>query len=270
MRLGLFQACWHCLTESSVEDKLGCVQKLVSAWQLGQVYLDHETAVRVLDKAGLPPNLELVHPVKVKRRRLGTDQGRIALLHAVAHIEFSAINLALDAVYRFRHMPDDYYGDWLRVAAEECYHFGLVRYQLQAMGSDYGQLPAHHGLWDVAVYSADDVMWRMALVPRVLEARGLDVTPSMIERVERSGDQLFSEILGVILRDEVRHVRTGTEWFRYCCRQRKLDSTQTFDKILKKYMRDLNAHVKGPFHVEARLQAGFTQSEIDNLVYVDG
>ena len=269
MRQDLFQACWACLIESSIEAKLGRVQQLVSAWQLGELRIDHDAEVRSLEKAGLPDNLELVHPAKVKRRRLGTEQGRIALLHAVAHIEFSAINLALDAVYRFRHMPDDYYDDWLRVAAEECYHFRLVRHQLHAMGSDYGRLPAHHGLWDVAVYSAADVMWRMALVPRVLEARGLDVTPSMIEKVEQSGDLVFSEILGIILRDEVRHVRTGTQWFRYCCKQRKLDATHAFDTILKKYMRDLNAHIKGPFHIEARLQAGFTQSEIDNLLHAD-
>ncbi len=269
MKPDLFQACWRCLVNDSIEGKLKCVQQLVSARQLGQLVVNHDTEVLPLEKAGLPANIELVHPARVKRRRLGTQQGRVALLHAIAHIEFSAINLALDAVYRFRRMPEDYYDDWLRVAAEECYHFRLVRLQLQSMGSDYGQLPAHHGLWDVAVYSAADVMMRMALVPRVLDARGLDVTPSMIERVNRTGDYLFGEILGIILRDEVRHVRTGSQWFRYCCEQRKLDAVVTFDTILKQYMQDLNAHINGPLHVEARLQAGFTQTEIDNSSHAD-
>jgi len=265
MRAELFQNAWGCLIEASVEKKLVCVQGLVSAWHLSQIAIDHDAHCRSLSRAGLPQRLQLVHPAKVARRRLGTKEGRIALLHAVAHIEFSAINLALDAVYRFRNMPIAYYGDWLRVAAEECYHFNMVRQQLRLMGSDYGDLPAHHGLWDVAEYSDSDVLNRMALVPRVLEARGLDVTPAMIERVTDAGDTQFADILRIILRDEIRHVRTGSEWFKYICHERNLDSTSTFDTILQKYMKDLNAHINGPFHTAARLQAGFTQTEINNL-----
>jgi len=265
MKPELFSRSWDCLLENSVAGKLACVQSLVESWHLHKVAIDHESPCHHLARAGLPENLQLVHPVKVARRRIGTKEGRIALLHAVAHIEFSAINLALDAIYRFRHMPAAYYADWLRVAAEECYHFSLIRHQLRNMGSDYGALTAHNGLWDVAVYSASDVLKRMALVPRVLEARGLDVTPGMIQRVTDVGDMRFADILGIILRDEIRHVRTGSEWFKTICNQRGLDSTTTFDKILREYRTDLNAHINGPFHIAARLQAGFTQTEIDNL-----
>lgn len=265
MKYDLYRSCWDCLTETSIQGKLAAVQHLVSAWYQGRVEIDAKVKCQPLARAGLPDRLQLVHPSKVARRRLGSEAGRIALLHAVAHIEFSAINLALDAVYRFRDMPFNYYQDWLQVAAEECYHFSLIRLQLLTMGSDYGALPAHEGLWDVAVYSASDVMNRMALVPRVLEARGLDVTPGMIERVTEAGDKQFADILKIILRDEIRHVRTGSQWFRYECEQRGLDSTDTFDKILRQYKEDLNAHIRGPFHIEARLQAGFNQTEINNL-----
>ena len=133
------------------------------------------------------------------------------------------------------------------------------------MGASYGALAAHNGLWEVAVYTAGDVLTRMALVPRVLEARGLDVTPGMIRRVDDVGDHRFADILRVIFRDEVRHVRTGSEWFRYVCRARGLDSDMTFDRILRKYMADLNATVSGPFQTDARIKAGFSRTEMDNL-----
>ena len=267
MKPELFSRSWDCLVDTSVAGKIAATQSLVMSWHQGKIVIDHDSPCKQLVKPGMPEALRLVHPSQVARRRLGSKEGRIALLHAVAHIEFSAINLALDAVYRFRYMPEDYYTDWLRVAAEECYHFSLIQNQLRLMGSDYGDLSAHQGLWDVAVYSASDVLKRMALVPRVLEARGLDVTPGMIERVTEIGDTKFADILRIILRDEIRHVRTGSQWFRYICDQRGLDSTITFDKILDEYKSDLNAHINGPFHVAARLQAGFTQTEINRLQY---
>lgn len=267
MKKELFSACLDCLLETSIEEKVSAVQQLVADWHSGNIELDHERSVRPVSQPGLPVNLELVHPSQVPRRRLGNVKGRIALLHAVAHIEFSAINLALDAVYRFRGMPSLYYEEWLRVAAEECYHFSLIRRQLLKMGADYGQLPAHNGLWDVAVYSANDSLLRMALVPRVLEARGLDVTPGMIDRVEEVNDYEFSDILKIILRDEIRHVRTGSYWFKIICDQRGLDSADTFDKILRLYMKEQNAHISGPFHIAARKQAGFTQTELNNLTH---
>ena len=263
----LFERTWRCLITTDIADKLVCVQQLVASWHMGKLQLGHASPCRELEQAGLPAALQLVHPTKVPRRRLGSREGRIALLHAVAHIEFSAINLALDAVYRFRNMPAQYYADWLRVAAEECYHFALVRQQLLRLDSDYGHLPAHSGLWEVARYSAEDVLIRMALVPRVLEARGLDVTPDMIRRVTEVGDSAFADILRIIFRDEIRHVRTGSLWFNYICTGRKLAPESTFENILQQYKSDLNAHINGPFEIEARLQAGFTPVELDRLRY---
>ncbi|MEJ2654165.1 MAG: ferritin-like domain-containing protein [Acidihalobacter sp.] len=147
------------------------------------------------------------------RRGLGTREGRAALVHAVAHIEFNAINLALDAVYRFRSLPRAYYDDWLRVADEEARHFMLLADRLTDFGMRYGDLPAHNGLWEMAVKTADDWLLRMALVPRVLEARGLDVTPGMIERLRQAGDMETVAALEVILREEVGHVAIGSRWF---------------------------------------------------------
>lgn len=265
VRPELFQLCWGCLLQQEIEKKLDCVQQLVSLWHRGVVRVEHDAACSDLKAAGLPAGLDLVHPSQVARRRLGTPAGRVALLHAVAHIEFSAINLALDAVYRFRNMPFEYYSDWLTVAAEECYHFTLVRHQLKKMDSDYGQLVAHNGLWEVARYSASDVLQRMALVPRVLEARGLDVTPSMIKRVDAVGDRQFADILKIIHRDEIRHVRAGSKWFHYCCTKRSLEPDATFDTILGQYKSDMNAAISGPFHRSARLNAGFSEAELEKL-----
>lgn len=261
----LFQSCWNCLVTRSADDKLTAVQQLANRWFMKQLMVNHDAPVELLPQAGIPDDVQLVHPSRVPRRRLGSTEGRIALLHAVAHIEFSAINLALDAVYRFRNMPVQFYNDWIRVAAEECYHFRLISGLLGQMGLSYGTLPAHNGLWEVAVYSHEDVLVRMALVPRVLEARGLDVTPGMIRRVRATGDMQFADILSIIFRDEIRHVRTGSEWFRYVCSTRNLDSEDTFDTILRKYVNDLNANISGPFQEQARLNAGFTPKELTLL-----
>ncbi|XP_014680055.1 PREDICTED: uncharacterized protein HI_0077-like, partial [Priapulus caudatus] len=134
------------------------------------------------------------------------------LIHAVTHIEFNAINLALDALYRFQHMPRDFYIDWLQVAAEEAHHFSLLRQRLEKMGYHYGDMPAHNGLWEMTVATDHDVLTRMALVPRVLEARGLDVTPGMMERLKKVDDQETVDILTLILRDEIGHVAIGSRW----------------------------------------------------------
>ena len=186
----------------------------------------------------------------------------MALVHAVAHIEFNAINLALDAVYRFRGMPGEYYADWLSVAADEARHFELLRNRLEDLGARYGDLPAHNGLWEMAEKTADSCLVRMALVPRVLEARGLDVTPGMIERLESAGDSETAAVLRVILREEVRHVAIGTRWFRYCCAQDNLNPAQTFLHLLEAR---LGASVRGPFNVQARSEAGFSSEEMKAL-----
>jgi len=212
---------------------------------------------------GRPVKPELVHPSQVARRKLTTEAGRIALIHAVCHIEFNAINLALDAVYRFRDMPQSYYEDWLRVACEESKHFSLLSDRLQGLSASYGDLPAHNGLWEMAIKTQHSVIERMALVPRVLEARGLDVTPGMIERLQSVGDEDTVEILKIILSEEVGHVEIGTRWFHYGCQQAGYEPEATFIALLDKYA---VASAKGPLHVDARRRAGFTRAEMKALL----
>ena len=166
-----------------------------------------------------PSRPQLVSPKELTRRGLGTKEGHAALIHSLCHIEFNAINLALDAVYRFRGMPESYYGDWWKVAKEEAYHFDLLRKHLSSLGYTYGDFVAHNGLWQAALDTAHDPLVRMALVPRVLEARGLDVTPGIMKRLQEMGDQRAVEILKIIHRDEIGHVAIGSRWFKFLCQQ---------------------------------------------------
>ena len=212
--------------------------------------------------AGRPARPGLVSPASLPRRGLGSSQGRIALLHAVAHIEFNAINLALDAALRFAEMPSDFYRDWLSVAFDEARHFRLLEKRLRELGASYGDLPAHNGLWEMAEKTAHDPLVRMALVPRVLEARGLDVTPGMIEKLRNVGDHASVACLEIILEEEVRHVAIGSRWFRHLCEQRGLESERTFHSLLEEYFA---GGLRGPFNHSARLEAGFTQSELEEL-----
>jgi len=211
---------------------------------------------------GRPQRPQLVHPASVPRRRLGSVAGRIALLHAIAHIEFNAINLALDAALRFAGMPPQYYLDWLSVAADEARHFALLQQRLQDLDADYGELPAHDGLWQMAIKTADDVLARMALVPRVLEARGLDVTPGMIDKLRATGDDASVAVLQVILEEEVRHVEIGTRWFRHCCARRGLDADATFTALLDQLHPD---GIKPPLNDTARRRADFSEAELHML-----
>ena len=208
--------------------------------------------------AGRPERPLLVAPRDVPHRGLGTPAGRAALIHAVAHIEFNAINLALDACCRFAGLPQDYYADWLEVAQDEARHFILLRTRLRELHHDYGDLPAHNGLWEAAEKTAHDPLARMALVPRVLEARGLDVTPGMIRRLREMRDNATADILEVILREEVDHVRKGTRWFRHLCQQRGLDPLHTFQQLLNLH----GAQLRPPFNREARSAAGFVEAEL--------
>jgi len=260
--LAIFENTARCLAIRSPDEKCAAVSDLWMAVQLGNFEFDPNTPVTPIGVAGHPSKPELVAPAKLKRRRLGSEQGRAALVHAVTHIEFNAINLALDAAYRFRDMPPQFYHDWISVAAEEARHFQLLSNRLQSMGFHYGDFPAHNGLWEMAQRTADDCMKRMALVPRVLEARGLDVTPGMIERLTLAGDHETVRILEIILEEEVRHVEIGSHWFRICCDQRGLEPESTFLRLLKEYF---TGTVRGPFNIPARMKAGFTQREMDAI-----
>jgi len=223
---------------------------------------DFGSPVDPMGNPGRPPRPELVDASRVPRRRLGSEAGRAALVHAIAHIEFNAINLALDAAYRFRSMPPEFYRDWVSVAVDEANHFKLLEGRLRQLDSFYGAFPAHNGLWEMAEKTADSCLVRMALVPRVLEARGLDVTPWMIQRLAAMGDRETIDILEVILSEEVRHVAIGTRWYRYCCALDKRDPLATFLELLKQ---NYPGSLRGPFNLEARFAAGFTPEEMTAL-----
>jgi len=210
-------------------------------------------------RPGRPALPRLVHPRDVPNRGAGTPAGRVALLHAIAHIEFNAIDLALDAVWRFAGMPADWYLDWASVASEEAKHFSLLADELGRRGHRYGDFDAHDGLWEMAMKTRDDPLPRMALVPRLMEARGLDVTPIIRRKLEQAGDMLACAILDVILRDEVGHVAIGNHWYALLCRREGLEPEAAWDALASRYGASAP---KAPFNVEARLQAGFTQAEL--------
>jgi len=265
--MNLYEASYQCLMENDLRKKRDLTTNLYAKWKAGHAIKTEKNhngkAVVSIEIPGRPDKPELVPVNQLKRRKLTSEEGRATLIHAIAHIEFNAINLALDAVYRFRDMPDDFYTDWLKVASEEAYHFSLLEERLQQMGYEYGDMPAHNGLWESCVKTDHDVMIRMALVPRVLEARGLDVTPGMIKKLESVGDQQTVDILKIILRDEIGHVRIGSHWFHYCCELRGVEPESTFLSLIEEYM---EGSLRGPFHNEARLQAGFSQAELDMLI----
>ncbi|CAB3789704.1 hypothetical protein LMG28688_02957 [Paraburkholderia caffeinitolerans] len=241
--------------------------EVLDAASRGAAYWDAaRTLVAPADLPGRPARPELVEPRSLQRRSMSTPQGRVVLLHALAHIEFNAINLALDAVWRFANLPDAFYADWLRVAAEEAYHFSLLRQRLADYGHVYGDFPAHNGLWEMCERTSGDVLARMALVPRVLEARGLDASPPIRARLKQAGDDESAAILDIILRDEVGHVRIGNHWFRYLCDARGLDPHAAWLTLAAQY----NApRMRGPFNFEARRSAGFDQAELDTLAAQD-
>lgn len=227
-------------------------------------HLQPPSAEQLLRIPGRPGRPALVNPREVPNRGLGTAEGRAALIHAVAHIEFNAINLALDAALRFRDLPAAYYADWISVAQDEARHFSMLSARLAEMGLAYGDCTAHNGLWEAAEKTAHDALARMALVPRVLEARGLDVTPNMIRRLHEVGDAASAAILTVILDEEVRHVAIGTRWFRFLCAQRSLDPVATFRALIAGH----RVRLQPPFNWDARSRAGFEAAELEDAVLI--
>lgn len=262
MNTTLLQRTQQCLDCSDPAQKVALTHQLYADWQAGKVVLDRAEQPRAIGEVGRPEKPRLVAPRKVPRRSMNTEEGRVILCHALAHIEFNAINLALDAAYRFTEMPASFYGDWLRVADEEAMHFSLLQNYLQTRSSYYGAYDAHNGLWEMAQVTAHDVMIRMALVPRVLEARGLDVTPGIMHKLQQAGDQEFIEHLTIIQRDEVGHVAIGSHWFKHLCEQRHLNYRETFKQLIQDYMKGT---LRGPFDEVARMQAGFSAEEIADL-----
>lgn len=249
-----------CLEASAPAEKIALVNQAAAALQSGALRIGDDGSVPEGIRApGRPALPQLVHPRELPQRGLGSEEGRAALLHAVTHIEFNAINLALDAVYRFRGMPAQFYLDWMSVAVDEARHFSLLAQRLEELGSAYGAFQAHNGLWEMAERTADSCLARMALVPRVLEARGLDVTPGMIVRLRNLGDRRSADILEVILAEEVRHVAIGSHWFAWCCERDGLSPEPTFIRLISGVAK---GSIRGPFNLEARSAAGFADSEM--------
>ena len=259
---GLFQRAWDALMCADPDRKTRLAQELRVAWQRGDVPDDAEWPVEIVATPGRPDRPALVPALQVPRRKMSTPAGRAALIHALTHIEFNAVNLALDAAYRFRGMPAAFYGDWLQVAAEEASHFLLLRGHLRSQGHDYGDFPAHNGLWEMALKTAHDPLVRMALVPRVLEARGLDVTPAIADKLRAAGDQEAVDILAIIQRDEIGHVAIGNRWYLAFCRERQLHPLETFRQLLKDYDAP---PLKPPFNLQARRKSGFDEAELSWL-----
>jgi uncharacterized ferritin-like protein (DUF455 family) len=241
-----------------------CPDPAAKAAQTRQLACDDalDTAALLAEPPGVPgrPTRPALVPVNaLQRRSVATTQGRAVLLHALAHIEFNAINLALDIAWRFPGLPEAFYRQWIGVAREEALHFELLRAHLQTLGHDYGDFPAHNGLWDMAEKTRDDPLARLALVPRTLEARGLDASPPMRARLLAAGDSAAAAILDIILRDEIGHVAVGNRWYRHLCAERGLDPIATYARLAALHGAP---RLRGPFNLSARRAAGFDEAEL--------
>ena len=251
------------LAEPDPELKSSAVNQLNIYWQQGLLALDVAAKLHAdLAIPGRPIKPLLVPPLQVKRRAMNSVSGRAALIHALCHIELNAINLALDAIWRFDGMPTDYYADWLKVASEEATHYNLLKDHLHYLGFAYGEFDAHDSLWEMVDKTKYDVLARMALVPRTMEARGLDALPALRAKLAQAGDELAAAILDITLRDEVGHVAIGNRWFNYLCQQQGLAPLPTFEALCLTY---LAPKLRGPFNLAARREAGFTEAELSAL-----
>ncbi len=253
---------YQVIIEPVVDVKLELAQVAAKSWKSSHAEAVDPHPAKDIVVPGRPDKPHLVSPHQLAQRGLGTLVGRAAFIHAITHIEFNAINLAFDAVYRFQGLPKAYYSDWMDVAMEEVKHFTLLNSRLTQLGFQYGDFDAHNGLWDAAVSTAHDLKARMAIVPRVLEARGLDVTPRMIHRLNSVGDTESAAILELILEEELGHVAKGAYWFNYLCEQENLQADVTFVRLVKDHFaRGIGSNL----NIELRKKAGFTEFELDAL-----
>ena len=250
----------HCLLLADPGAKAEAVAGMDQAWHAGRLALDAVAELTAgADIPGRPERPELVPPRLVGRRSMITPEGRAMLVHSLAHIEFNAVNLSLDALWRFPGLPAEYYADWLRVAKEEAIHFSMLAAHLAVLGYQYGDFAAHASLWEMVEKTKGDVLARMALVPRTLEARGLDAIPPLRAKVAQAGDMAFARILDRILHDEIGHVEIGNHWYGYLCAQRGLEPRATYAQLARDYEAPV---LKGPFNIAARRQAGFSEAEL--------
>lgn len=242
---------------SDLGEKTALAQDMARRWHDRRISLRSPLDTMPPDRPGRPPKPELVPPTQVVRRSLNSRRGRIALLHAIAHIELNAVDLALDIVARFAAapMPQSFFDGWMQVAFEEAKHFNMVRARLHAMDADYGDMPAHDGLWQAAHDTRNDLTARLAVVPLILEARGLDVTPSLRAKMRQSGDHESAAVLDVIYEDEKKHVAIGAKWFRFLCARQNRDPAAAFQALVRANFR---GGLKPPFNDLARAAAGLT------------
>lgn len=261
--MSLYQAARTCLAESDPFEKVALTQEFAERFFRGELNLhDPDGLVEPIKAPGRPDKPVLVPPKNLPKRGMGTTEGRACFLHAITHIEFNAVNLAWDAVYRFRNMPREFYADFVKVASDEARHFTMLSNRLREMDMHYGDFEAHNGLWEMAEKTAHSCLARMALVPRVLEARGLDVTPGMMARLRSVGDHTSADILEIILAEEIPHVAAGTRWFLWCCQQENREPLQTFSDLITGLAK---ASIRGPYNLPARNAAGFGDIEMAML-----
>lgn len=257
--LSLRDAAARAVAAADLDEKTARTRQAYHRWKSRSVSLRDPGDLAPPTRPGRPEKPDLVPPTQVKRRSLNSERGRIALLHAIAHIELNAIDLALDIVARFasERMPPSFFDGWMQVAFEEAKHFNLVRDRLRQLGSDYGALPAHDGLWQAAHDTRNSLMARLAVVPLILEARGLDVTPSMRASMRAVGDEESAAVLDIIYEDEKKHVAIGAKWFRFLCAREKRDPSAAFQDLVRANFR---GGLKPPFNDLARAAAGLTPS----------
>ena len=264
----IFEIAEACLHNPDIDAKLALTHQAKSLLDAGQLDLGEKRMPQGIDQAQFPERPRLLEPRYMPKRNLNSPEGVAAFFHAIAHVEFMAVYLAWDLLYRFRGLPRQFYQDWLAVADEEAQHFELIRQHLRDLKVEYGDLPAHGGLWDHAIDTADHLLARLALVPRCMEARGLDVTPTLIAKFSALGDDAGVAILNRILTDEVKHVERGSFWFKQVCQDRGLDAETEFKTLICQYYR--GGKPKGPFNRDLRKRAGFTDTEMNWLEAADG
>jgi len=259
----LFNAIEKALLATSCDETIQMTRRAFELSANSQPCVDlSDRVVKPISLVNFPDKPLCVPPRELPRRRLGTDAGKRSFIHAIAHIEFNAIKLALDIAYRFKGLPEQFYRDWVYVANDECKHFLLLCEHLKNYDCEYGDIPSHDGLWSMAVKTDNDILARLSLVPRYLEARGLDVTPGMLDKLKAQKDVASAAILEIILEDEVTHVEYGTKWLDFVCKQNNVQREDVFFENIDHY---LKGQILGPFNRPLRLRAGFTESELATL-----